>query len=413
MPPANQVQLHEGQSSSEDTSSGSESNENGDHPLQEQRVHSQLSAVERAKKSFSRPPVWMLIAGSLLAICAGMVNSSALLETGAVVSHMTGHLTAVGLRLEGVRMHIDESRDFGNFADSTLTLETQEKHIEAVWKAAMIIASFIFGSFLCGLIIPKNAVNFGGKSFYGVALIANCIFCYLGCFLSLSGLLWPAMSCLAVGCGLQNAMCTMHLGAVVRTTHVTGTSTDIGSTMGRATMILLRGRCKRRNLSRLDETELDVDLDKLSVLMTLFVSFMVGCYLGAFFYSRCGAYTFLIPGSITGTLGILYGCFREGLKRKFKKWKVERLRGELEVVDEVYEHQHTPRHSQRIPADKGGEEDEEEIDEALERLHSIQHEFYDWCEEREVWYHTTHPQSERPTRAATHPSHRVETGIPE
>lgn len=30
------------------------------------------------------------------------------------------------------------------------------------------------------------------------------------------------------GCGIQNAMCTTFSGAVVRTTHMTGITTDIG-----------------------------------------------------------------------------------------------------------------------------------------------------------------------------------------
>ena len=63
----------------------------------------------------------------------------------------------------------------------------------------------------------------------------------------------------AAACGLQNAMCTSHFGAIIRTTHLTGTVTDIGSTLGRISMIYLRKGCRRSRLDHVERAEVGVD----------------------------------------------------------------------------------------------------------------------------------------------------------
>merc|ERR1712176_1135228 len=88
---------------------------------------------------------------------------------------------------------------------------------EPVGETISMLCSFLFGAFLCGLLIDKNQVHLGGKSLYGIALVGN------GLLLLLSVSFAPeskvTAACLAaVACGLQNAMCTSHFGAVVRTT---------------------------------------------------------------------------------------------------------------------------------------------------------------------------------------------------
>ena len=67
----------------------------------------------------------------------------------------------------------------------------------------------------------------------------------------LTGRLLPA--CLvAAACGLQNAMCTSHFGGIVRTSHVTGTVTDLGSILGRISMIYLRKSWGQRQLNEIE-----------------------------------------------------------------------------------------------------------------------------------------------------------------
>lgn len=80
---------------------------------------------------------------------------------------------------------------------------------------------------------------------------------------------WLPVCLVAAALGLQNAMCTSHFGAIFRTTHVTGTVTDIGSTLGRISIIYLRKGCRRSRLSDVELAEVGVDRRKLAVLLGL------------------------------------------------------------------------------------------------------------------------------------------------
>ena len=134
------------------------------------------------------------------------------------VSHMTGTSTKIGMHIEGF--------DHG------------DNELLEILKALGLVLCFVLGSFTCGLLVDKNQVHFGGKSWYGFALLLNGLLLFTATCLPDM----PTTSCYlaAMACGLQNAMCTSHFGAVVRTTHVTGTLTDIGSILGRISMIYLR-----------------------------------------------------------------------------------------------------------------------------------------------------------------------------
>jgi len=292
-----------------------------------------MVAAQETRASFKKPQRWMTVFGVVLAMCAGMVNVASFLGLGTLVSHLTGVTTKMSMHLEGVRVNafpapVDQNVT-NPLADNTL-----DHHMSMMTTSALLIGSFIFGAFLCGLVIPENALHFGGKAFYGVALLANSAF-LLACTALSSYENVAAACCASCACGLQNAMCTMHLGAVVRTTHVTGTGTDIGSTSGRIMMILLSSRCQRRKMSRVQEAQYDVNVDKLRVLLALFLGFAFGCYLGAFLFGVIGNYTFMVPAGITGTLGILYTFFRESLKSQLKKFQDQKLSHDMREVEDA------------------------------------------------------------------------------
>lgn len=252
---------------------------------------------------------WVLAFGWFLAFCAGMVNTVSFRIWGVYVSHMTGTSTAIGLRLEG--FHHDKHED------------------DILIQALFLVLSFVLGSFTCGLLIDKNQVHFGGKSLYGVALLGNALL--LGIAMLVSK---PTLSgCLSAGaCGLQNAMCTSHFGAVVRTTHVTGTLTDIGSTLGRLAMMHLRRGCRRSRMNILDKAEVGVDLKKLLVLLPMWIAFVLGSTLGAYCEHELGQYALLIPASFTLSLGLVYTLLRSLLKETIKRFEQERLNEKIKEV---------------------------------------------------------------------------------
>lgn len=281
-------------------------------------THKALEAKATAvRAAFKRPAYWALLFGWSLGLCAGLVNVVAYSSFGVYVSHATGTTTAIGLRIEGYH--------------------TGRHDFEPLSKALALLSSFLAGAFLCGLLIDKNQVHFGGKALYGVALIGNAI------LLVLSVLAFPNFSgamLAACACGLQNAMCTSHFGAVVRTTHVSGTITDIGSTCGRMAMIFLRNGCWRSRLNVLERAEVGVDARKLLVLGPMWIFFLLGTILGAYLESALGIYAMLVPASVTFTFGCFYTFFRQNFKVYIKKSMKDRLSHDLEDVEHSLERTH-------------------------------------------------------------------------
>ena len=85
------------------------------------------------------------------------------------------------------------------------------------------------GSILSGYLIGQRSLKLGRR--YGLALFieASLLFCsfllffqhdYLGQLLA------------AMACGLQNSMVATYSGAVIRTTHLTGLTSDMGAAIG-------------------------------------------------------------------------------------------------------------------------------------------------------------------------------------
>lgn len=168
---------------------------------------------------------------------------------------------------------------------------------------------------MCGLLIDKNQLHFGGKAWYGAALLGNSALLCVAAMTNKTLAPYPA----AMALGLQNAMCTSHFGAVVRTTHVTGSVTDIGSTLGRITMLHIRKLVRGTELTTIEKAEIDVDTKKLIVLVPIVLSFVCGCYQGGFLEMWLGTNALLVPASVTGLIGIMYTCFRHRLKQYLKR----------------------------------------------------------------------------------------------
>ena len=220
------------------------------------------------RKSFQRPKFWVMGFGWCLAACAGAANVIAFKSWNLYASHVTGSTSAIAFRLEGYHQ--------GEYVSGSLK------------EACLLVFSFLCGAYACGLLIDKNQVHFGGKAFYGLALVLNSSLLVSAAFIP--GRLLPA--CLvAAACGLQNAMCTSHFGAIIRTTHVTGTMTDIGSTFGRISMIYFRKGCRRSKLNDVERAEVGVDARKLAVLFGLWSFYFMGGLFGVYMEN-------IIPGPL-------------------------------------------------------------------------------------------------------------------
>eukprot|EP00929_Paragymnodinium_shiwhaense_P118235 TRINITY_DN90172_c0_g1_i1.p1 TRINITY_DN90172_c0_g1~~TRINITY_DN90172_c0_g1_i1.p1 ORF type:complete len:480 (+),score=67.36 TRINITY_DN90172_c0_g1_i1:181-1620(+) len=271
------------------------------------------------------PGRYVLMAGVVLAGCAGFVNATALLTCGAFVSHVTGTTAKLGLALEGYYTDGMEAR--------------------LVFQALLLVVSFLVGAIICGLLVSRNDVHFG-KSAYGVALCLNS-FLLIGAIFAfdvvaasdLPGYFdgkWLALYLQSAACGLQNGMCTAHFGAVVRTTHLTGLMTDSGLTIGRLASILLRTRCRRRNFEPLDFAEVYVDLKKLVVFTSLLTGYILGICGGASLSEPLGIHALFVPAGVTGLGGLAYIVAKARCWAAFERAEADKLSLHLEQAEEIF-----------------------------------------------------------------------------
>jgi uncharacterized membrane protein YoaK (UPF0700 family) len=164
---------------------------------------------------------------------------------------MTGAVSYLGIELAG-----------GQSRDAVATLS--------------IILGFMLGAGLAGLIV--GAKNLAPGRWYGVAVLCEGGLLIGAMLLLISGRRF-GLPFIAVACGLQNATTSSYCGLMIRTTHVTGTVTDIGVMIGQ----WLRHRhCERR---------------KLLFMIGVVAAFGGGVWIGALADGRWGPTSLVIPAA--------------------------------------------------------------------------------------------------------------------
>ena len=178
------------------------------------------------------------------------------------------------------------------------------------WKTARVVALWMFlflaGAFVSSLIVSRVgrnqrfsyvipilieisillAVSFFGYR-YDQSLVAKEIF---------AGSLLFAM-------GLQNSLVSLVSGSVVRTTHLTGTFTDLGIEFAQ---VLQKNRDDKSALK-----------SRILLRAAIILFFMTGALGGAFLYRRLGFYAFLIPVLFL-LITLLYDVLRITVKRYYR-----------------------------------------------------------------------------------------------
>lgn len=215
----------------------------------------------------SKLPRWIETSGFCLAAIAGSVNAVGLLGfQHQAVSHLTGTSSLLGLTLvEG------SLRDAGHLV--------------------LVLLAFVVGAVLSGALVERAVLRL--ERGYAVALLVE------------AGLLVMAMLSLRRGsttghlfasmaCGLQNGMVSTFSGATVRTTHVSGLFTDLGTMLGER----LRGHA--------------FDPRRLTLYLILIAGFIGGSALGAGLFPVFGFDTLAVPASVAALLGLLSWHYAEG-----------------------------------------------------------------------------------------------------
>lgn len=195
-------------------------------------------------------PTWILWGGCILAFSAGCVNSTALVGfTHLSVSHVTGNVTL--------------------FASAFA-----QQDFKTLLMICIALLSFLFGAVISGYVVGSTALKAGRR--YGLALLIEAVLLLIGLILfsihSFGGQVFTAMAC-----GLQNSLVATYSGAVIRTTHLTGLTSDMGSAIGN----WLAGRTINK---------------KMFIFQALiWYSFCGGGVVGAFLFIRYGYLALILP----------------------------------------------------------------------------------------------------------------------
>lgn len=207
---------------------------------------------------------WAWTGGAALAGIAGMVNAIGFLSfSHQAVTHLTG-------------------------TTSLLSIAIFELNKEAMLHLGCVIFSFFLGAALSGFIIQRQTLKLGRR--YGGALAIE------GLLLGIAAVLMhghhDAGSYFAsAACGLQNAMASTYSGTILRTTHLTGMVTDIGSSVGHA----LRG--------------LEVDHLRLRLGVLVFIGFTVGGVGGTALFRVHGSDALFYPAGLTLLVAVAYTSY--------------------------------------------------------------------------------------------------------
>ncbi|MFG0307493.1 MAG: YoaK family protein [Phycisphaerales bacterium JB040] len=153
----------------------------------------------------SRTEFAVVMAGGVaLTAVAGYVNAIALLLGSDPVTHLTGTVS---------RLSVDLGQ--GDREDALLV--------------AGLVASFVVGAVLSGVILGASTLRFGRR--YGVAILLEAAL-IAAAALAVPVSLNAGALLAASAAGLQNAMASSYRSLIIRTTHVTGLLTDLGFMAG-------------------------------------------------------------------------------------------------------------------------------------------------------------------------------------
>ncbi|NLU69019.1 YoaK family protein [Streptomyces sp. HNM0574] len=207
---------------------------------------------------------FILITAALLAAIAGFVNSVFLTSLIYPVSHVTGSLSQSGMSVVA-----EGSGELGSLVT--------------------ILLAFFAGGVAAGVLLGSQPPATGRR--FGLALLAEAAL--LGAaslVVSREHLIW-AVAAAAAACGLQNGMFSNYRGMVLRTSHMTGTLTDLGVLVG-------SGRYRR------------VQAWRGLLLTASLLTFVAGGIVGACQASTDGLTALRIPALCCAVLGLGYAIYR-------------------------------------------------------------------------------------------------------
>ena len=195
----------------------------------------------------------------LLGMTAGFVNAAGFLGLGVLTTNVTGHAAL--------------------FAEQIASRHWTTAKMIGLWMFL-----FLLGSFLSSVLV--NSVGRNRRFSYVIPLLLELLVLLVVGLAGKQVADYPhtVAGVLLLVMGMQNSLVTMISGSVVRTTHLTGTFTDLGIALAD----FARG-------SRVDRVQLRPRI-RLHLVIILF--FMSGALVGGLCFQSWGFRSFLVPASI-------------------------------------------------------------------------------------------------------------------
>jgi uncharacterized membrane protein YoaK (UPF0700 family) len=208
----------------------------------------------------------------LLSLNGGFINAGGFLATGRFVSHVTGFATLFGVDLS-------------------------KSQVETAFGILSVPFFFLLGAFIAGTLIDRPIYKGKRPHFdwvMGLSSFALLLAATGGELLQFGSFgfsvpleqSYVLLVLLCLASGLQNAAITSSSGKSVRTTHLTGLTTDLG--LGLARVVTFDSK-KEAHQAELRATYL-----RLGSI----AAFVIGSALGAWFFLKLGYKGFLIPALI-------------------------------------------------------------------------------------------------------------------
>lgn len=222
--------------------------------------------------------IWMS-----LAFQAGVINAGGFLACHRFVTHTTGFGTTFGV-------------------------EVASHHwLEGLGMLATPLF-FISGAMISATLVDRRMLK-GEAPLYGVVLLLMVLLMALVTFAGLSGQFgifgesfdhsrdYALLALLSLTSGLQNAMITSAFGAVIRTTHLTGITTDLGIGLVRL--------FSRSSLTEADPSGIRWEARANMMRIGIIFGFIAGSTLSSFIFISAQFWGFLIPALISAILWLV------------------------------------------------------------------------------------------------------------
>lgn len=214
---------------------------------------------------------------ALLSLTAGFVNAAGFLAFAVLTTNVTGHAALFAEKMAGNQWEVAK--------------------VIALWMFLFLLGAFV--SSLCISLIGRNK-----RYSYTIPMLLEILILFwvavLGLHFDTSLVAKEVFAgSLLFAMGLQNALVTVISGSVIRTTHLTGTFTDLGIEL--AQLFSIANKDRKATVSRI----------WLRVVIITF--FMGGALAGAYAFGQIKFTAFWLPVAILVYV-LLYDIFRIKMK---------------------------------------------------------------------------------------------------